>query len=658
MLEPNPVLWTPSPEAAARTNIAAFAAAAPGAPETYEALHRWSVEDPAGFWGSVWDRCGVIAAAPPAAVLEGSGMPGTRWFPGARLSYAENLLAGDPDRLAVVSAGEGRELVRVSLGELRRDVARVQAALVDMGVGRGDRVCAFTPNAVEALVAMLATTALGAVWTSTSPDFGVQGVVDRFAQVEPVVMVTADGYRYGGRTHALAGKVAEVVAALPTLRHVVVADFAGVGDGEGVALDLPAGGPAVHRYADLVATATGGPDDPVFTPVAPDHPLFIMYSSGTTGVPKSIVHGHGGTLVKHLVEHQLHSDVRPGDVVMWFTTCGWMMWNWLVSALASRAAVVLYDGSPSHPDPGVLWRLAEEAGVTHFGTSPKFLSACEKAGLRPREEADLSGVRAVLSTGSPLNPEQFDWVYDAVGDHVHLASVSGGTDLIGCFAAGVPTLPVRRGELQGLGLGMAVEAWDEQGRPVPLGETGELVCTRPFPSMPVGFWGDPDGSRYRAAYFDQHPGVWTHGDWIALRPEGGVVILGRSDTTLNPGGVRIGTAEIYRAVEPLPEIRDCVVVGRDVDGDVEVVLCVVLAEGLALDDALVQRIRTAIRQATTPRHVPAHVFAVPAVPYTISGKKVETAVRTVIAGGEVGNADALADPAALDHYRHLFDAPA
>ncbi|WP_370325248.1 acetoacetate--CoA ligase [Euzebya sp.] len=653
----NPILWTPDPQAAAATNLAAFATACGLADDDgtvdYHRLWRWSIAEPDAFWAAAWDRLGVVAARPPDAITEGSGLPGTRWFPGAQLNYAENLLAGDPDDLAVIATGEGREPRRFTVADLRRDVARVQVALTDMGVSAGDRVCAVMPNAVETLVIMLAATGLGAVWSSTSPDFGVQGVVDRFAQVEPAVLVVADGYTYGGRIHALAGKVADVVAALPTLGHVLVVDFAGVGlDLAGP--DLPDGtsGPARHDYVDVVAD---GPTEPTFTPVAADHPLFIMYSSGTTGVPKSIVHGHGGSLVKHLVEHQLHTDLRPGDVIMWFTTCGWMMWNWLVSALASRATVVLYDGSPTTPDAGVLWRLVPALGITHFGTSPKFLAACQAAGLEPAAEADLSSLRAVLSTGAPLTPEQFDWVYAHVAADVQLASVSGGTDLLGCFAGGVPTLPVRRGELQARTLGMAVEAVDEQGRPVEVGVKGELVCTQPFPSTPIGFWGDPDGSRYHDAYFAQHPGVWTHGDFIELRPEGGVVIHGRSDTTLNPGGVRIGTAEIYRAIDGVEEVVDSIVVGREHDGDTEVVLCVQLAEGIALTDELRQRLASRIRQATTPRHVPRHIHAVPAIPYTLSGKKVEKAVRTVLSGGAVDNADALANPESLDGFRGLFD---
>ena len=645
------VLWTPSTDRIDRANLTAFAADAPvvlprGADGSFDdrALWRWSVDDLPGFWGHVWRWCGVVASEQPTAIMGDPAMPGTTWFEGARLNYAENLLRGDRDRLAVISAAEGRQTRRFTVGDLRRDVARVQASLVAMGVGRGDRVCGFVPNTVESLVAMLATTALGAIWSSTSPDFGAQGVVDRFAQIEPAVLVVADGYRYGGRTHGLQDKVSDVVAALPGLSHLVVIDFAGVG--------LTVDGPTVHGWDDLLAD---GPDEPDFVQVPADHPLFVMYSSGTTGVPKSIVHGHGGTLVKHLVEHQLSTDLHPGDVLSWFTTCGWMMWNWLASALASEATIVLYDGSPTEPDAGALWRQAAEFGVTHFGTSPKFLSACEKLDMVPKEEADLSALRAIMSSGAPLNPEQFDWVYANVADDVTLASISGGTDIIGCFAGGVPTKPVRRGELQGLGLGMKVEAWDDRGRPLPPGKKGELVCTLPFPSMPVGFWNDPDGSRYREAYFAEHPGVWTHGDFIELRPEGGVVIHGRSDTTLNPGGVRIGTAEIYRAIEPMAEIADGIVVGRTHDGDVEVVLCVVLADGATLDEELIGRIRKTIRTTATPRHVPAHVFAVPAIPYTISGKKVEKAVRRVIEGDRVDNTDAMANPEALEAFRHLFD---
>ncbi len=607
----------------------------------YVALWEWSIDEPSAFWSVVWDDCGVVASQRFSEVLADPTMPGAQWFLGARLNYAENLLRHRGSSPAVIATGEGQGVRVVSRDELVHLVARAQAGLRALGVGVGDRVAAFTPNCLEAVVVMLAATALGAVWSSCSPDFGAKGVVDRFAQIAPKVLLTADGYRYNGTTYSLQGKVDDVCAALPGLEHVVVADFAGQ--------DLRVATVAGSSYAELL---DNNATDVVFEQVAPDHPLFIMYSSGTTGVPKSIVHGHGGTVLTHYKEHRLHCDIQLDDVVFWFTTCGWMMWNWLVSTLASGAAIVLYDGSPSHPGVETLWALADKVGITHFGTSPKFLAACEKAGLRPADVVDLGSVRTVLSTGSPLNPEQFDWVYGNVKRDVHLASISGGTDILGCFAGGAVTLPVRRGELQCRALGMAVEAWDSNAKPV-VGERGELVCTRPFPSMPVGFWNDHTGERYRAAYFAQYPGVWTHGDFIEIRPEGGVVIHGRSDTTLNPGGVRIGTAEIYRSIETMPEILDSIVVGRPHEGDVEVVLCVKLRDGVTLDEDLTSRIKRTIRQATTPRHVPAHVFSVRDIPYTISGKKVEKAVRDTITGQAVHNRDALANPEALDEYRSL-----
>lgn len=635
------ILWEPDAARVARSHMQRFMASVPGAPESYQALWEWSVRDLAGFWGQVWDFCGVRASTRYERILGDRDMPGADWFPGARMNFADNLLSRRDDAAALIGTGEGREDETVSWSELARRVACLQHHLRALGVGAGDRVAGLVPNCVEAVVAMLATTATGAVWSSCSPDFGAQGILDRFGQIQPKVLVTADGYRYNGKRHGLQDTVTAVCARIAPLEHVVVIEFTGG------SLSLPH--TPTHRFSSLTEGEASEPD---FAQLPADHPLYIMYSSGTTGVPKSIIHGAGGTLMKHLSEHQLHTDLHPGNVLFWFTTCGWMMWNWLVGALAGETTVVLYDGSPTADGMETLWEMAQRLGVTHFGTSPRFLAANAAAGVRPGDIADLSRLQAVLSTGAPLNPEQFDWVYDNVAGDIQLASISGGTDIIGCFAAGVPILPVRRGELQARCLGMAVQAWDADRKPV-VGEKGELVCTEPFPSMPVGFWNDPDGSRYRSAYFTENPGVWTHGDFIEIRPEGGVVIHGRSDTTLNPGGVRIGTAEIYRAVETLPEIADAIVVGRPVRGDVEIVLCVRPAEGVAFDDELVARIRDHIRAQTTPRHVPAHIFAVTDVPYTLSGKKVEKAVQATIAGEAVPNRDALANPESLDEYAQL-----
>jgi len=633
------ILWEPSPERIAASNLHRFMGSVPGAPGTYDRLWNWSVEDRAGFWKAVWDFAGVIASRPPDAVIGRETMPGTEWFPGARLNFAENLLRGDPDAVAVVAVSEEGTTEILDRRELRIRVARAEQGLRRLGVVEGDRVAGLVTNGTEAVVAMLATAAIGAIWSSCSPDFGPLGVIDRFGQIEPKVLVAVDGYPYNGVTHRVADTVTETLSSIPSIEHLVVIDRIGEG------IDSP----AAIAWDDLLA---GDATEPEYAQLPFDHPVFVMYSSGTTGPPKSIVHGSGGTLLKHLSEHLLHCDLHPGDRLFWFTTCGWMMWNWLVSGLATGAAIVLYDGSPSHPSLERLWQVAAEAGITHFGTSPKFLAANANAGLVPADTADLSSVRWLGSTGAPLLPEQFDWVYENVAADVQLASLSGGTDIIGCFAIGVPILPVRRGELQARALGMAVEAWDERGRPI-VGEKGELVCTRPFVSMPVGFWRDDDGSRYREAYFSEFEGVWTHGDFIEIRPEGGVVIYGRSDTTLNPGGVRIGTAEIYRAIEPLPEIVDAIAVGRDTDGDVEVVLFVVLTPGGELDDGLRDRITDRIRKMTSPRHVPRRIIQVDDIPYTISGKKVEKAVRLILAGEPVTNRDALMNPGALDQFAEI-----
>jgi acetoacetyl-CoA synthetase len=634
-------VWTPSLFRIADANLTrfmAFAADRGADCRDCEALYRWSVAEPAAFWQALWDFCAVAGERGQGpALADGDRMPGARWFPGARLNFAENLLAAGPDaEPAIVFRNERGARRELSWRELRAECARIAAGLAADGVGPGDVVAGFLPNLPEAVIAMLAATGLGATWTSCSPDFGTAGVLDRFGQVQPKVLFTADGYFYAGKTLDSLATIAAVLASLPSLRRVVVASYVGAGS-------LP-GAIAFRDYGEPGAA-------PAFNRLPFDHPLYVLYSSGTTGVPKCIVHGAGGTLLQHLKEHRLHTDVKPGDRLFFFTTCGWMMWNWLASGLASGATLVLYDGSPLHPGPGVLWEMAADEGVTIFGTSPRYLAALEKAGYRPRERHGLAVLRTLLSTGSPLGPEQYDFVAGAIGPDVQLASISGGTDIVSCFALGNPLLPVWRGELQCRGLGMKVEVWDDAGRPV-VGEKGELVCTAPFPSMPVAFWNDADGSRYRAAYFERYPGAWHHGDYALLTPRGGLVILGRSDAVLNPGGVRIGTAEIYRQVEQLPEVLESVVVGQESGNDVRVVLFVRLRDGLVLDEALAGRIRGQIRAHTTPRHVPAKILQVPEVPRTISGKVVELAVREAIHGRPVKNTDALANPAALEHFRN------
>ena len=647
------ILWSPSPARMADSNLRRFIdciAARRDLPTgDYAALHRWSLERPDAFWFEVAHFADVKADWAAAPVLEnGHQMPGARWFPGARLNYAENLLHYRDDHPALIAYDERGQRRVLSYRQLCTEVARVASGLKEIGIQPGDRVVGFLPNIPEAVIAMLAATSLGAIWSSCSPDFGIAGVLDRFGQIEPKVIFTADGYHYAGKTLDSIAPIAGVLSSLPSVTTVIV--IAQVSSAPDLAT-LEADGRRALRFEQM-----GSPHAKLqFQRLPFDHPLFVMYSSGTTGKPKCIVHGAGGTLLQHLKEHQLHVDLKRDDRLFYYTTCGWMMWNWLVSGLASGAALVLYDGSPTHPDNGMLWRIAETEHISIFGTSPKYLAALEKAGYRPRERHSLPALRTLLSTGSPLSPEGFDFVYNDIKSDVQLASISGGTDIISCFALGQPFAAVRRGEMQCAGLGMAVDVVNEKGESLPPGEKGELVCRQPFPSMPLGFWGDTDKSRYRASYFERFPGVWHHGDYAARTATGGFMIFGRSDAVLNPGGVRIGTAEIYRQVEQLPEILESLCISQEWQDDVRIVLFVKLRAGVELDDSLRQRIRNHIRSHTTPRHVPAKILAVADIPRTISGKIVELAVRNVVHGLPVTNTEALANPAALDLFRDLAE---
>jgi acetoacetyl-CoA synthetase len=641
-------LWTPTAARVARANLTRFMEQVRRdwhreVPDQ-AALYRWSVERPEEFWQSVWSFTGVVAQTQGDTVLaRGHLMPGARWFPGARLNFAENLLQRRDDSVAILFRGEGELRRSLTFAELHDQVSRLVSALRAAGVTTGDRVAGYLPNIPEAVVAMLATTSIGAIWSSCSPDFGVQGVVDRFGQIEPKVLFCADGYHYNGRRHDSLARLPEILRGIPSIERTVVVANTREAPRQ---LDLDAS-------VSLEELCAGFSPSPIrFEQLAFDHPVYVMYSSGTTGPPKCIVHGAGGTLIQHLKEHQLHDDVKPGDRLFYFTTCGWMMWNWLVSGLASGASLLLYDGSPFHPGGEALFDFAEETAMTVFGTSAKYIDAVKKEGLAPRETHDLSSLRTVLSTGSPLSPESFEFVYEKIKPDVCLSSISGGTDIISCFVLGNPLLPVWSGEIQCRGLGMAVEVFDGSGRAV-RGEQGELVCTAPFPSMPVGFWRDPEGRRYRRAYFEKFPGVWCHGDYAELTERDGVVIHGRSDAVLNPGGVRIGTAEIYRQVEQLDEVLDSLVIGQEWQGDVRVVLFVRLREGQDLDETLRTAIRGRIRRHTTPRHVPAKIVQVTDIPRTRSGKIVELAVRDLVHGRPVKNEQALANPEALVQFQGL-----
>jgi acetoacetyl-CoA synthetase len=610
------------------------------------------------FWQSIWDYFEVRHSGAYERVLSGHEMPGARWFEGAELNYAEHIFRGkDPGEVAVLHASEARGLAQLSWAELEERVAAVAGGMHALGVRRGDRVVAYLPNCAEALIAFLATASLGAIWSSCSPDFGASSVVDRFAQIEPKLMFAVDGYRYGGRDFKRLETVAEIAAQIPTLERVVVVPYLSASPGlaklEDEAVDAPP-----MSWGQLAELAPGGPLR--FERVPFDHPLWVLYSSGTTGLPKAIVQGHGGILLEHLKKLNLHLDSQPGDRVFWFTTTGWMMWNFLVSALLGPASIVLYDGNPGQPDMGVLWDLAAETGITCFGTSASYIAACINDGIEPAAGRDLSRLRAVGSTGSPLSPEGFQWVYRRLGAETWLFSTSGGTDVCTAFVGGVPLLPVYLGELQGRALGAKVESFDEQGNPL-IGEVGELVITEPMPSMPLFLWGDADGSRYRASYFEMFPGIWRHGDWIEITSRGTAVIYGRSDSTINRGGIRMGTAEIYRAVQAVPEVLDALVVDIPRQGtEGWMPLFVVLREGVELDEGLTKEIKRRIREQCSPRHVPDEIHAIAEVPRTLSGKLLEVPVKRILIGEAPEHAvarDSLANPAALDYFIELAAAP-
>ncbi|MDR3375815.1 MAG: acetoacetate--CoA ligase [Ancalomicrobiaceae bacterium] len=652
---PSHPIWIPSQDRVSRATMTAFrrfaAARADAEFADTPALHDWSIREPAQFWDTIWDFFEVIGDKGTRRLLDGDRMPGARFFPDARLNFAENLLrpadGADRNDDAIVFWGEDKVKRRWTWDELNRRVSELQQAMRAAGVAPGDCVAGLLPNMPEAIAAMLAATSLGAVWSSVSPDFGVRGVIDRLGQIGPKLLVTVDGYWYAGKRIAISEKLAEIALQLPSVVRIVVADY--LGDAEAVALSLHDA--RACSLADFIAGFEPAPI--AFDRLPFDHPLYIMFSSGTTGVPKCIVHRSGGVLLQHLKEIGLHCDVNPADRLFYFSTLSWMMWNWLVSGLARGATLLLYDGSPFHPHASVLFDYAEAEAMTHFGTSAKYIDALKKASLRPMRSHRLDRLRTMLSTGSPLVAESFDYVYQAIKSDLHLASISGGTDIISCFVLGDPTRPVWRGEIQGPGLGLAVDVWSDDGAPAAPGVKGELVCTKPFVVMPLGFFADTDGARYRSSYFERFPQAWCQGDFAEVTVNGGLIIHGRSDATLNPGGVRIGTAEIYAQVEAVPQVREALAIGQEHDSDVRVVLFVTLQPDAQLDDALQQAIRAQIRQGASPRHVPARIVAVADIPRTKSGKIAELAVRDVVHGREVKNVEALANPECLALFRNL-----
>ena len=653
-------LWRPSEARVQAANITELMALLHdrglASPTTFRELHAFSTAEPAVFWSTVWDHCGVVGDKGAEPHIRGTDrLETTRFFPEARLNYAETILRHAPAGEAIVFCGEDKVTRRLSGKEVSIEVARFGALLDELGIVPGDRVAAMLPNMPEGVIGLLGAASQGAIWSSCSPDFGVQGVLDRFGQINPRVLLVSDGYYYNGKLIDIQDKISEIVRALPALERVIVVEYAGQAEEIADRLNSesaarPGGSATSATWQSAVSSRTE--TTPQFRPMPFNAALFILFSSGTTGVPKCIVHSAGGVLLKHLSEHRYHSDIKPGDRVFYFTTLGWMMWNWLVTSLGSGATLLLYDGSPFAPDGNVLWDFADAEDMTHFGTSAKYIDALKKAGFKPKETHRLDALRTISSTGSPLVPESFDYVYQDIKTDVHLASISGGTDIVGCFVLGDPTSPVHRGEIQAPALGLAPDVFDENGHPLTSGK-GELVCRNAFPSMPVAFWNDDTGERYHNAYFARFDNIWHHGDFAEWTDAGGIIIHGRSDATLNPGGVRIGTAEIYRQVEQLPEVVESLVIGQDWDADVRVVLFVVLADGVSLDDNLTTRIKSKIRTGASPRHVPAKVVAVADIPRTKSGKITELAVRDIVHGRDVKNKEALANPDALALYKDL-----
>ena len=645
----NPV-WTPSQKQIDRSQMTKFIKYVNLSHhlslKNYDDLYSWSIQDIPSFWETVWKFCDVKYSTPYSEIVDDtSKMPGAKWFTGSQLNYAENLLRFKDSKPAIIFKGENQNPSILTYHDLNEEVKKVAYALRNMGIVKGDRVAGFIPNMPEAVIAMLASASIGAIWSSSSPDFGIKGVLDRFAQIEPKVLFAADGYFYNGKRFNSLEKLEGILKALPSIENVVIvpytrhqADISSIQNG-------------VH-YKDFLPV--GKVPEIIFEQLPFNHPLYIMYSSGTTGLPKSIVHGAGGTLIQHLKELCLHTDLTRDDTIIYFTTCGWMMWNWLVSSLAIGATIVLYDGSPFHPDSGAMWKMAQDFKITVFGTSAKFIASSQSIGEKPKEKYMLNELKTILSTGSPLIEENYDFVYENIKEDVQLSSISGGTDIISCFALGNPILPVHRGELQCRGLGMDVQSFDSDGNPV-INKKGELVCASAFPSMPVYFWNDPDGTKYQQAYFNSYPGVWHHGDYIMINNLGGIKIFGRSDATLNPGGIRIGTAEIYRVVENFSEVTDSLVVGQKWGDDERVILFVKLTEGTSLHNKFIQKIKKNIRSECSPRHIPKKIIEIEDIPYTINGKKVEIAVKKIIHGEDVPNRDSLANPESLKFYQNLPD---